>query len=61
MQEVLLRPEWVAESYPIATEFINDTTIPVCWRQFASMAKATYDMENAWSEIVSTTSDQFFG
>lgn len=59
MSEVLLRKEWVIESYPVATSQ-PDLGLPPCWVQFAELARAVYDPQAAWRRITAITNPGAF-
>ncbi|KAG2482088.1 hypothetical protein HYH03_018963 [Edaphochlamys debaryana] len=64
VSQLLLRKEWIEESYPIAVSSIDDAALDQfqCWRQYTTMARAVYDAPGAWSQLAQWTDQaQFFG
>ncbi|EFJ51031.1 hypothetical protein VOLCADRAFT_88258 [Volvox carteri f. nagariensis] len=58
ISEVLLRANWVAESYPVAVSQLVSQLSPA-WLQFPAMARAVLNPDAAWSTITSQTT--FYG
>ncbi|KAG2482089.1 hypothetical protein HYH03_018964, partial [Edaphochlamys debaryana] len=64
VSQLLLRKEWIEESYPVATSNMDDPLLAYspCWKQYTTMARAVYDAPGAWSQLAQWTDQaQFFG
>jgi len=51
ISEELLRPEWIAEEYPVLAE--SASSADESWRGFIIMANAILDPEGAWEDAKS--------
>jgi endo-1,3(4)-beta-glucanase len=50
ISESLLRPGWIAESYPVVSAAFNDPNLSQAWRGFLIMAHGIIDAEAAWTD-----------